>query len=41
MSDTALVILLVVCFVVAVGGLLTGVRLVRRVREEAEASNDE
>jgi hypothetical protein len=38
-SDTVLVILLVVCLVVAVGGFCTGLRLVRRVRAEAEATN--
>jgi len=40
-SDAAFVILLVVCLVVAVGGFVTGLRLVRRVRSEAEAANDE
>jgi uncharacterized membrane protein YqiK len=40
-SDTVLVIVLVVCLVVAVGGFFTGVRLVRRVRAESEAANDE
>jgi hypothetical protein len=38
-SDAWLVIVLVVCLVVAVGGLVTGIRLVRRVRSEAEAKN--
>jgi len=38
-SDTVVVILLVVCLVVAVGGFVTGLRLVRRVRAEAEATN--
>jgi hypothetical protein len=38
-SDTVLVILLVVCLIVAVGGFFTGLRLVRRVRAEAEATN--
>ena len=41
MSDTVLVIVLVVCLVVAVGGFFTGVRLVRRVRTESEAANAE
>ena len=41
MSDTVLVILLVVCLVVAVGGFVTGIKLVRRVRAEAEATNAE
>ena len=40
-SDALLVIVLVVCLVVAVGGLVTGIRLVRRVRSEAEAKNAE
>ena len=40
-SDTVLVILLVVCLVVAVGGFFTGLRLVRRVRTDAEAVNAE
>ncbi len=40
-SDVVLVIVLVVCLVVAVGGFVTGVRLVRRVRAEAEAENAE
>ncbi len=39
MSDTVLVILLVVCLVVAIGGFFTGLHLVRRVRAEAEATN--
>jgi hypothetical protein len=38
-SDTVLVILLVVCLIVAVGGFVTGLKLVRRVRAEAEATN--
>jgi flagellar basal body-associated protein FliL len=38
-SDALLWIVLVVCLVVAVGGLVTGIRLVRRVRSEAEAKN--
>src|SRR3954452_10441328 len=38
-SDAVLVVLLVVCLVVAVGGFVTGLRLVRRVRAEAEATN--
>ncbi len=41
MSDALLVVVLVVCLVVAVGGLVTGIRLVRRVRREAEAKNAE
>ena len=41
MSDTVLVILLVVCLVVAIGGFFTGLHLVRRVRAEAEATNAE
>ncbi len=41
MSDALLVIVLVVCLVVAVGGLVTGIRLVRKVRSEAEAANAE
>jgi hypothetical protein len=40
-SDTALVILLVVCLVIAVGGFVGGIKLVRRVRTEAEATNAE
>lgn len=35
------VLVLVICLVVAVGGLVTGIRLVRRVRSEAEAENAE
>jgi hypothetical protein len=38
MSDAVVVIVIVVCFVVAVGGFVGGLRLVRRVRSEAEAS---
>jgi len=38
-SDALLVLVLVVCLIVAVGGLVTGIRLVRRVRSEAEANN--
>jgi hypothetical protein len=34
-------LLIVVCAIVAIGGFVTGVRLVRRVRAEAEASNAE
>ena len=41
MSDAAVAVLLLVCLVVAVGGLVTGIRLVRRVRTEAEAANAE
>ena len=41
MSDTLLVIVLLVCLIVAVGGFVTGLRLVRRVRSEAEAKNAE
>jgi hypothetical protein len=41
MSDAVLVILLVVCLVVAVGGFVTGINLVRRVRSDAEAANAE
>ena len=41
MSDTVVVILLVVCLVIALGGFVTGVKLVRRVRAEAEATNAE
>jgi hypothetical protein len=40
-SDAVLVILLVVCLVVAIGGFVTGLRLVRRVRTDAEATNAE
>jgi hypothetical protein len=40
-SDTVLVILLVVCLVIAVGGFVGGIQLVRRVRAEAEATNAE
>jgi hypothetical protein len=40
-SDTAFVIVLVVCLAVAVGGFVTGIRLVRRVRTESEAANAE
>jgi hypothetical protein len=41
-SDTVfLVIVLVVSLVVAVGGFVSGVRLVRRVRADAEAANAE
>jgi hypothetical protein len=40
-SDALLVVVLVVCLVVAVGGLVTGIRLVRRVRAEAEAANSD
>ena len=40
-SDTVVVILLVVCLVIALGGFVTGVKLVRRVRAEAEATNAE
>jgi hypothetical protein len=41
MSDTVLVIILVVCLVVAIGGFVTGLRLVRRVRTDSEAANAE
>ena len=41
MSDTVLVILLLVCLVVAVGGFVTGIKLVRRIRSDAEAANAE
>ncbi len=41
MSDAVFVILLVVCLIVAVGGFVTGLRLVRRVRAESEAANAE
>ena len=41
MSDTVLVILLVVSLVVAIGGFVTGLRLVRRVRTDAEVANAE
>lgn len=41
MSDAVFVIVLVVCLAVAVGGFLTGIRLVRRVRTESEATNAE
>jgi hypothetical protein len=41
MSDAALVVLLAVCLVVAVGGFVTGIKLVRRVRSEAEAATAE
>lgn len=41
MSDAVFVILLAVCLVVAVGGFVTGIRLVRRVRSESEAANAE
>jgi hypothetical protein len=40
-SDTAAVILLVICVVIAFGGFATGIRLVRRVREESEEANAE
>jgi hypothetical protein len=40
-SDTVLAILLVVCLVIAVGGFVGGIKLVRRVRAEAEATNAE
>ena len=40
-SDTVSVLVLVACLVVAVGGFVTGLRLVRRVRAEAEAANAE
>jgi uncharacterized membrane protein YqiK len=40
-SDALLVIVLVVCMVVAIGGFFTGLHLVRRVRAEAEATNAE
>jgi hypothetical protein len=36
-----LAILLVVCLVIAVGGFVGGIKLVRRVRAEAEATNAE
>ena len=39
MSDAAWVVVLVVCVIVALGGFVTGIRLVRRVRAEAEATN--
>ena len=39
MSDTAVVVLVVLCFAIAVGGFATGLRLVRRVRTESEATN--
>ena len=41
MSDAVFVIVLLICLVVAVGGFVTGIRLVRRVRSEAEAENAE
>ena len=41
MSDLVLVIVVVVCFAVAIGGFVTGLRLVRRVRAESEAANAE
>ena len=41
MSDTAVVVLVVLCFAIAVGGFATGLRLVRRVRTESEATNAE
>jgi hypothetical protein len=41
MSDAVVVILLVACLVVAVGGFVTGIRLVRRVRSEAEQARSE
>jgi hypothetical protein len=40
-SDSTFVIVLVVCLVVAVGGFFTSIRLVRRVRAKAEATNAE
>ena len=40
-SDTAVVVLVVLCFAIAVGGFATGLRLVRRVRAESEATNAE
>jgi flagellar basal body-associated protein FliL len=40
-SDALLVIILVVCLVVAIGGFVTGLRLVRRVRADSEAANAE
>ena len=40
-SDLALVIVVAVCFAVAIGGFVTGLRLVRRVRAESEAANAE
>ena len=42
MSDALLVtVLVVVCLIVAIGGFVTGIRLVRRVRSEAEAKHAE
>ena len=41
MNDAVVVIIIAVCFVVAVGGFVTGIRLVRRVRAEAEEANAE
>jgi hypothetical protein len=38
-NDVVFVLLLAVCLVVAVGGFVTGLRLVRRVRAEAEEAN--
>jgi hypothetical protein len=40
-SNGTLVIVLVVCLVVAVGGFFTSIRLVKRVRTKAEAANAE
>jgi hypothetical protein len=38
-SDAAFVIIVAVCLAVAVGGFVTGIRLVRRTRTESEAAN--
>jgi hypothetical protein len=40
-SDAAWVVVLVVCVIVALGGFVTGIRLVRRVRVESEEANAE
>jgi hypothetical protein len=38
-NDLVLAVVMVGCLVVAVGGFVTGLRLVRRIRTEAEAAN--
>jgi hypothetical protein len=40
-SHAAWVVVLVVCVIVALGGFVTGIRLVRRVRAESEEANAE
>jgi hypothetical protein len=40
-SDAAWAVVLVVCVIVALGGFVTGIRLVRRVRAESEEANAE